>query len=126
MRLTRVDSAASDRVLVAAGTLARMSHLHRGNTYHWTPPTMERPEQPVPMGTLRPETSMPRTALTSDETHGSLEFSTFWQHWGVPVVEPEPPSVGAAAARVAKPARARVKTLANMMIVRVLRREGEV
>jgi hypothetical protein len=84
-----------------------------------TPPSTEIGAQPVPIGMLSPETSMPRTDSTSDDTHGLLEFSTFWQHWGPAVVEPPepPPLVGAATARVAKLARARVKTLANMMVV---------
>jgi hypothetical protein len=69
------------------------------------------------MGTLRPETSTPMSALTSAATVGSLEFWTSWQHWGVLVVEPEPPSfgVGTATARVAT--NARVKSLANMAVV---------
>jgi hypothetical protein len=78
----------------------------------------------VPIGMLRPETSTPMSALTSAATSGLLEFDTLWQHWGVLVEEPpEPPfGAGAATARVAKPARARVKILANMAVVRVLRR----
>jgi hypothetical protein len=89
--------------------------------YHWTPPATAMAEQPVPIGMLRPETLTPMSALTSAATPGVFEFSTHWQHWGVPVVEPEPP-FGAATARVAKPARAMVKTLANMVIAGVLRR----
>jgi hypothetical protein len=82
----------------------------------------------VPIGMLRPETLTPVSALTSDATHGLLEFVTLWQHWGVLVDElPEPPfGAGAATARVAKPARARVKTLANMAIGECWGGRGEV
>jgi hypothetical protein len=68
--------------------------------------------------------------LMSDATPGSLEFSTCWQHRGVPVDEPEPPSHGAGAATTAVATKARVKSWENMAVVvgrgvRVLMRARE-
>jgi hypothetical protein len=51
-------------------------------TYHETPPATAIGVQPVPMGTFRPEMSIPSRVkirpLVTDDTE--LEFSTFWQH----------------------------------------------
>jgi hypothetical protein len=112
---TLVDRAAGDRVLVAASASAKLPTVSASRSaYQATPPATAMGAQPVPMGMSISEREMPRMGATSLLSVGSLgSFQIDWQHWAGAVVEP--PSLGAAAARVAKPARARVKSLANIV-----------